>query len=184
MDEGVEDVEDVGAVVVAHAGDRLEAAGEVLEERVGAWRAVSAAAALRVDPSKLQAVAGWLDEGLDAGKLKDAFARADNGGELFERLATARSRYHRYCEIGDYGRVPGVRQEKFVPNGLKGHRTHVSWGDSRLDLPKGEASNFTSVVAKDLPPGTKIYRVYLLLAVVVAAKYLAIRRGCPGRSRE
>ena len=26
--------------------------------------------------------------------------------------------------------------------------------------------------------------LYLLLSVVVAAKYLALRRGCPGRSRE
>lgn len=101
----------------------------------------------------------WIEKGLDQEKLKKAFSKTTQKAELFKNLETAQSIYHQRVYIADWDNIPGIAKSDYVANGATSGKKHTAWGDPALDLPAIEAANFVSAEARQLPAGTKIYRV-------------------------
>lgn len=126
---------------------------------VEAWKTAFKSQAVRTDPSKLANLSKWLDNGLDEAKLTKAFDDAPDGVAFYNKLDNAKSHYHQQVYIKDFDNIPGVQKTNYTSNGLTSGKSNSSWNNPDLDLPASEAANFTNAVAKDLPAGTKIYRV-------------------------
>ncbi|MDR2271076.1 MAG: hypothetical protein LBF27_09260 [Sphingobacterium sp.] len=101
----------------------------------------------------------WIEKGLSQVKLKEAFGKTENKAELFKNLETAQSIYHQRVYILDWDNIPGIAKSDYIANGMTEGKKSAEWNDPALDLPTIEAANFVNAEAKELPAGTKIYRV-------------------------
>jgi hypothetical protein len=126
---------------------------------VGAWEVAFRSQAVRTDLARLSKISQWLDNNLDRVKLTKTFDDAPDGIALYNNLNQAKSIYHQRVYIKDYLNIPGVQKANYTSNGLTVGKSNPSWNNPDLDLPLSEAKNFTDAAAKDLPEGTKIYRV-------------------------
>ncbi|GAB2560307.1 hypothetical protein [Spirosoma areae] len=98
----------------------------------------------------------FIENGLDAGKLKLAFSNSTDKAGLLKQLSEAKSIYHQRALIKDWYNIPGVANGYYANNGLKAAKSNPVWGNSALDLPLDDARNFVNAFADELPAGTKI----------------------------
>ncbi|WP_286857778.1 MULTISPECIES: hypothetical protein [Sphingobacterium] len=101
----------------------------------------------------------WIEKGLNGAMLKEAFAKTGSKADLLKNLETAQSIYHQRVYIADWDNIPGIAKSNYVANGMTTGKKHPQWNNPELDLPAVEAANFVNAEAKELPAGTKIYRV-------------------------
>jgi hypothetical protein len=80
---------------------------------------------------------------------------------FFNKLDNPKSIDHVRSLAGDFENIPGINVSNYVPNGMANVEIPppATWADPYLHLPGNAATTFTSVVAKTLSPGQKIYRV-------------------------
>lgn len=102
-----------------------------------------------IDYSKVNRV---LDKQIDP----NGFIKNDLGGIL-------KGKDHLRTLVGDFENVPGVSFRSFIDNSLSKTKVNspIKWNDSNLDLPDWAHETFTTkATPRDLPEGTKIYRVF------------------------
>ncbi|WP_178346962.1 fibronectin type III domain-containing protein [Arenibacter palladensis] len=125
-------------------------------------------------------IQGWLDEGLDATKVEQAFTNASDNTTLFNKLDNAKSVHHRKVLTDDYN-VPGITQGNYLSNSVDNINYDVIRNvvNKEFKMYKNQASTFIKnaslkvrnsiEIVEDLgngiylikvKPGTKIYRVF------------------------
>jgi len=101
----------------------------------------------------------FIGNGLDAGKLKQAFSRTTDKSLLLSKLIEAKSVYHQRVIVKDWNNIPKISYGDYADNGLKMAKSNPAWNSSSLNLPLEDARNFVNAIADELPAGTKLYRV-------------------------
>ena len=126
-------------------------------------------------------IQGWLDKGLDATKVEQAFANAADKTNLFNKLDNAKSIQHQKVLTNDLDNIPGVISGQYVSNSVDNVTQNIvkTTDNKQFTLKPYQAETFqknanlinrTDIeVIEDLNngiqlvkvnPGTKIYRVY------------------------
>lgn len=126
-------------------------------------------------------IQGWVDDGLDATKIKQAFTNATDKTNLFNKLDNAKSIQHQRVLIHDLDNIPGAVSGQYFSNSVDNITQNVvkTVNNKQFILKPYQAETFqknanlisrTEIeVVEDLnngiqlvkiKPGTKIYRVY------------------------
>jgi hypothetical protein len=108
-------------------------------------------------------ISSWIEQGLDADKLKIAFEQAADKGGLYNLFDKSTSIYERRLYTGEFSKIPGLTKGDYAlgkNNPLEEiPESCAEWGDPRYDLPASVRKTFSEVKPLELKPNTKLYRV-------------------------
>src|SRR5690554_4195618 len=132
-------------------------------------------------PGSKTKIQGWLNEGLDAGKVKLSFANTSNKTNLFNKLDNAKSIQHQRVLTNDLDNIPGVNSGQYISNSVDNVTQNITKtaNNKQFILKPYQAETFQKnaslinradiEIIEDLnngiqlvkvKPGTKLYRVY------------------------